>query len=70
MQAKIRTHPLVWVRDEAGRRLLCPMDKLRSLNRVRIEERVHCVDDDSRLEHPQTVPGEIRLRFGESMSPN
>lgn len=70
MRKEIYTHPLIWVKDETGRRVLCPMDMLRSLHKVSSAEKAFCVDDDSRLEHPKAVPGEGKLRFTKSLSPN
>lgn len=70
MAAIINTDPLVWVRDEKGRRRLCPIGRISSLKQVTQAEQKHCVDDDSRLDHPEAVPGEGRLKFGESLSPN
>jgi hypothetical protein len=68
MKAMIKTDPLVWVKDETGHRILCPMDRLQNPIRVEKKEKRYCVDDDSRLAHPEAVPGEGKLRFGESRS--
>ncbi len=62
--------PLVWVKDNAGNRFLCPMDALMDPKSVGDEEKKHCVDDASRLMNPKTVPGEGKLKFSESASPN
>jgi hypothetical protein len=62
--------PLVWVKDNAGNRFLCPLDALRDPNSVSEEEKRTCVDDASRLKNPKTVPGEGKLKFGESKSPS
>ena len=61
--------PLVWVKDNAGNRFLCPMDSLIDPNSVNDEEKRNCVDDASRLSDPKSVPGEGKLKFSESKSP-
>jgi hypothetical protein len=66
----IRTDPLVWVKDRSGDRHLCPMGALRNLNTVGEEEKRRCVDHASRLTHPEAVPGEGKIKFGDSRSPN
>ena len=66
--AKLRTDPLVWVKDDVGNRFLCPMDALRDPKSVSEEEKRNCVDDASRLLNPKSVPGEGKLRFSESVS--
>ncbi|PKN28827.1 MAG: hypothetical protein CVU64_11245 [Deltaproteobacteria bacterium HGW-Deltaproteobacteria-21] len=68
--SELRTDPLVWVKDGAGNRFLCPMDALRDPNSVSEEEKADCVDDASSLLNPKSVPGEGKLRFSESSSPN
>jgi hypothetical protein len=60
--------PLVWVKDNAGNRFLCPMDALRDPNSVTEEEKRTCVDDASRLLNPKSVPGEGKLKFSKSKS--
>jgi hypothetical protein len=67
---ELRTDPLVWVKDGAGDRFLCPMEALRDANSVSEEEKIDCVDDASSLLNPKSVPGEGKLRFSESRSPN
>ena len=57
------TQPLVWVKDNAGNRFLCPMDALRDPNALSEEEKRNCVDDASRLLNPKSVPGEGKLKF-------
>ena len=69
-EAKVKTEPLVWVKDNAGNRFLCPMDALRDPNSVSEEEKAACVDDASSLRNPKSVPGEDKLKFGESKSPS
>ena len=59
---------LVWVKDNAGNRFLCPMDALRNPNSVSEEEMKNCVDDASTLTNPKSVPGEGKLKFSESKS--
>lgn len=66
----IRTEPLVWAKDSAGNRFLCPLDELRDANSVREKEKRHCVDSASRLTNPKSVPGEGKLKFTHSISPN
>jgi hypothetical protein len=60
--------PLVWVKDNAGNRFLCPMDSLMDPNSVSEEEKANCVDDASKLKDPKSVPGEGKIKFGESKS--
>ena len=60
--------PLVWVKDNAGNMFLCPYESLRDPNTVSEEQKRYCVDDATRLEHPETVPGKQRLRFSPSGS--
>jgi hypothetical protein len=62
------TNPLVWVKDNAGNRYLCPFDALRDPNTVSGAEKENCVDDASRLMNQKTVPGEGKIRFGRSTS--
>ena len=59
----MNTDSLVWVKDNAGNRFLCPFDSLRDPNSVTEAEKAHCVDDASRLMKPNTVPGEGKIRF-------
>lgn len=61
---------LVWVKDNAGNRFLCPLDSLRDPNSVSEEQKKSCVDDASRLKDPKSVPGEEKLKFSESESPS
>jgi hypothetical protein len=61
---------LVWVKDNAGNRFLCPFSALRDPNSVSEEEKKNCVDDASRLAHPEEVPGEGKLKFSKSQSPS
>ena len=68
--ADLKTDPLVWVKDGAGNRFLCPMDALRDPSSVSEDEKRNCVDDASRLLNPKSVPGEGKLRFPESKSPS
>ena len=62
--------PLVWVKDNAGNRFLCPLDALRDPNSVSEEQKKNCVDDASRLKDPKSVLGEGKLKFAKSKSPN
>jgi len=59
---------LVWVKDNAGNRFLCPLDALMDPNSVSEEAKKNCVDDASRLTNPKSVPGEGKLKFGKSKS--
>ena len=67
----MRTDSLVWVKDNAGNRFLCPFDSLIDPNSVTDAEKEHCVDDASRLMNPRTVPGEGKMKFTtQSQSPS
>ena len=71
--ADLKTSPLVWVKDKAGNRFLCPMDQLRDPNSVSEEETNACVDDASALVSRESVPSnapEGKIKFAESKSPN
>ena len=61
--AERATVPLVWVKDNAGNRFLCPLDTLRDPNSVSEEDKKGCVDDASRLTDPKSVPGEGKIKF-------
>jgi len=61
----VRTQPLVWVKDNAGNRFLCPMDALVDPNTVSDEEKRRCVDDASKL---RGAPGDEKIKFGKSES--
>jgi len=68
---EIKTEPLVWVKDNAGNRFICPLDALMDPNNVSEEEKKHCVDDASRLQNPKSVPGEQKFSATtQSKSPN
>ena len=56
-------NPLVWVKDNAGNRFLCPLDALQDPNTVSEDQKESCVDDASRLLDPKSVPGEKKLKF-------
>ena len=64
----VKTDPLVWVKDNAGNRFLCPLSALVNPNAVTEEEKKTCVDDASRLMDPKSVPGEGKIHFSESKS--
>jgi len=67
----VRTEPLVWAKDSAGNRFLCPLDAIRDANSVSENQKQHCVDNASRLTSPGSVPGEGRVQFTtHSISPN
>jgi hypothetical protein len=65
----VKTEALVWVKDNAGNRFLCPFDALRDPNSLTEEEKSNCVDDASRLMDPKSVPGEGKIKFSGSESP-
>ncbi len=69
-ETKVKTDPLVWVKDNAGNRFLCPMDALLDPNSVSEEEKAGCVDNASSLRDPKSVPGEGKLKFSKSKSAN
>lgn len=56
-------NPLVWVKDNAGNRFLCPLNALQDPNTVSEDQKNNCVDDASRLLDPISVPGEGKLKF-------
>ncbi|MFZ7110664.1 MAG: hypothetical protein ACOWYE_03190 [Desulfatiglandales bacterium] len=64
-----KSESLVWVKDNAGNRFLCPMNALLDPNSVTEEEKSNCIDDASRLLDPKSVPGEGKLHFSKSKSP-
>jgi hypothetical protein len=66
----MKDETLVWVKDNAGNRFLCPLDALRDPNALTEDEKKNCVDDASRLQNPKSVPGEEKLKFSESNSPS
>ncbi len=59
----LKTEPLVWVKDNAGNRFLCPMDQLLDPNSLSDEEKKNCVDDASRLKDPKSVKGEGKIKY-------
>ncbi len=64
---------LIWAKDKAGRRHLCPMNELDDPNFVRAREVSKCVDDDSRLASREHVPSNDpggKLKFAKSASLN
>ncbi len=69
----MRPDALIWAKDKAGRRHLCPMNKLDDPNFVSAGEIGKCVDDDSRLESREHVPSNDpggKLKFPKSLSLN
>jgi hypothetical protein len=56
-------NPLVWVKDNAGNRFLCPLNSLQDPNTVTEDQKENCVDDASRLLDPKSAPGEGKLKF-------
>jgi hypothetical protein len=59
----LKTEPLVWVKDNAGNRFLCPFEALRDPNSVSDEEKMNCVDDASKLKDPKSVKGEGKIKY-------
>ncbi len=59
----LKTEPLVWVKDNAGNRFLCPLDQLLDPNSLSDEEKKNCVDDASRLKDPKSVKGEGKIKY-------
>lgn len=59
----LKTEPLVWVKDNAGNRFLCPLDQLLDPNSLNEEEKKNCVDDASRLKDPKSVKGEGKIKY-------
>jgi hypothetical protein len=67
IMADVKTEPLVWVKDNAGNRFLCPLNSLMDPNSVSEEQKSQCVDDAAEL---KKVPGDEKLQFGKSESPS
>lgn len=64
---------LVWAKDDAGSRHLCPMDILDDPNMVKADMVDKCVDHDERLKTRRHVPSndpEGKIKFAESKSLN
>jgi hypothetical protein len=64
---------LVWAKDKAGNRHLCPMNILEDPNRVRNSELAKCIDRDDRLSSRRYVPSndpQGKIKFARSISPN
>jgi hypothetical protein len=61
--AILETNPLVWVKDNAGNRFLCPLNALHDPNTVSEDQKKNCVDDASRLLDPKSAPGEGKIKF-------
>ncbi len=60
---ELKTEPLVWVKDNAGNRYLCPLDALMDPNSVSEEQKRNCVDDASKLKDPKSVKGEGKIKY-------
>lgn len=56
---------LIWVKDDAGNRFLCPYDALKDPNSLTEEEKAKCLHDASGIEG---APGDQKIKFGESAS--
>ncbi len=64
---------LIWAKDKAGRRHLCPMNELDDPKFVSAGAISKCVDDDGRLESRDYVPSNDpggKLKFPKSSSLN
>ena len=64
---------LIWAKDKAGRRHLCPMNALDNPNLVNAGEIRKCIDDDKRLKSREHVPSNDpggKLKFAKSFSVN
>ncbi|HMK64193.1 MAG TPA: hypothetical protein VK564_00265 [Thermodesulfobacteriota bacterium] len=59
----LKTEPLVWVKDNAGNRFLCPFEALRDPNSLTDAEKMNCVDDASKLKDPKSVKGEGKIKY-------
>lgn len=60
-------HPaMVWVKDDAGNRWICPVDALRDPNHVSEEEKAGCLFNAADIKNP---PGDQKIKFDESASP-
>lgn len=57
------TNPLVWVKDYAGNRFLCPLNALKDPNTLSEDQKKNCVGDASRLLDPKSVLGEGKIKF-------
>jgi len=62
--------PLAWVKDETGKRYLCPLAEIESANVVTEGEKYACIDDQSRLGPANRVTGDEKIRFAKSASLN
>jgi hypothetical protein len=64
---------LIWAKDKAGHRHLCPMNDLKDANFARDDELAKCIDRDERLSTRRYVPSndpEGKIKFSKSVSPN
>ena len=64
---------LIWAKDKAGNRHLCPMNTLQDPNLARDDEVKRCIDHDDRLTTRRYVPSndpEGKIKFSKSFSPN
>ena len=58
---------MVWVKDDAGNRFMCPMDALRNPDSLSEEEKKNCLHDASGLKNPT---GDEKIKFTKSASPS
>lgn len=68
-----KTDPLVWAKDEEGRRYLCPLESLKDPNYVGAMEKSDCISDDISLKSRSTVPSNDdmgKVKFPHSVSLN
>lgn len=56
---------LVWVKDDAGNRFMCPVDALRDPNSVTEEEKKKCLHDAAGIKNPT---GDQKIKFTKSVS--
>ncbi len=64
---------LIWAKDKAGHRHLCPMNILEDPNFANDYELKGCSDHDRRLRTRRYVPSndpEGKIKFSKSFSPN
>jgi hypothetical protein len=61
----MKYEPLVWVKDNAGNRFLCPLDALMDPDSVPEDEKKTAIDDAS--EHKKLESGNKKLKFSEPL---
>ena len=58
---------MVWVKDDAGNRFMCPVDALRDPNSVSENEKKQCLHDAAGI---KGATGDQKLKFTKSASPS